>query len=180
MNMDNIEIRLADIHDMSFDVLKRFNRYQVTNRVIYVKNGSYLYRDEHFVETWDEKKKKEVIESLKKCICNGGIVAGAFNNRDLIGFANIENKFFGENKEYLELPYMHVSYEYRGLGIGRMLFQLCCRESKAMGAKKLYIASHPSVETQNFYKSMGCVPAKEINREVFEREPLDIQLEFIL
>lgn len=49
-----------------------------------------------------------------------------------------------------------------------------------VGAKKLYIAAHPAEETQKFYKSVGCLPAIEVNREIYDKEPLDIQLEFEL
>jgi ribosomal protein S18 acetylase RimI-like enzyme len=125
---EEIEIRLLDLSDLHPDALNKFNRYQITNRVRYEENGQYLYKDEHFIESWDEQKKVQVIQSLSECISMGGIAAGAYINGEFIGFANVENMFFGENKEYLELPYIHVSYEYRGYGIGKRLFELCCRE----------------------------------------------------
>ncbi len=34
--------------------------------------------------------------------------------------------------------------------------------------------------TQNSYKSVGCGLVVEVNKEIYEREPLDIQLEFVL
>ena len=180
MDSKGIEIRVVAIADLHLDVLRKFNRYQVTNSVRYKENDKYIYKDEHFIESWDEEKKQQVLQSLKQCVCNGGIVAGAFKNGELIGFANVENGFFGKNKDYLELSYIHVSNELRNLGIGKKLFHLCSEEAKVIGAKKLYIASHPAVETQHFYRSLGCVLAVEINENIYEREPLDIQLEFIL
>lgn len=118
-----------------------------------------------------------VIESLKDCTLGGGIVVGSFINGSLVGFANIEGRLFGKNKEYVELSYIHVTNELRGRNIGRKIFKLCCEKARELGAKKLYIGAHPSEETQGFYTSIGCVYAKEINEKIYNREPLDIQLE---
>ena len=82
--------------------------------------------------------------------------------------------------DYVELPYIHVSRELRGSGIGKRLFEICCKEAKLLGAKKLYIAAHPSVETQRFYKHRGCTLASEINTVIFNKEPLDLQMEYPL
>lgn len=180
MDKTAAEIKLLELADLYPGSLQYFNRYQVTKRVRYKDGEQYFYKDDDFIEHWDEQKKRQVIESLKGCIISGGIVAGAFMDGKLIGFANVENKFFGKSAEYLELPYIHVSCEYRGLGIGKKLFRLCCKKARVLGAKKLYISSHPAEETQSFYDSLGCVPAVEINKEIFDKEPLDIQLEFLL
>lgn len=173
----DIEIRIATLADLHPSALQKFNRYQETKRVRYVEKGRYLYKDDHFVEAWDEHKKLQVIEALRHCIQSGGTVAGAFVNNALVGFASVQNGFFGKNNEYLELEYIHVSNEYRHCGIGKKLFELCSRSARDMGARKLYISAHPAVETQGFYDAMGCVPAIEINKEIYAREPLDIQLE---
>lgn len=180
MDKNHIKIRLVQIEDLNTEVLEKFNRYQVTNRVRYKENDEYFYKDDHFIDFWNEEKKAQVIESLQNCVSKGGIVTGAFIDDKLIGFANVESEFFGRNSEYLELPYIHVSNEYRNCGIGKKLFNLCCKEAKAKGAKKLYIAAHPAEETQDFYRAMGCVLALEINEKIYKLEPLDIQLEFVL
>ena len=180
MDKEDIDIRLVEITDLHEAALKGFNRYQVTNRVRYKENNLYLYKDDYFIDHWDEHKKQQVIQSLQKCIYAGGIVAGAFMNDEIIGFASVEGEFFGRKREYLELSYIHISNEYRKRGIGKLLFTLCCEKAKAKGAGMLYISAHPAVETQQFYMTMGCVLAVEVNREIYEREPLDIQLEFTL
>jgi GNAT superfamily N-acetyltransferase len=178
--MLDITVRLLDASDLHRDALKYFNRHQVTKRVRYKENDTYLYKEDHFVDDWDEQKKQKVIGDLLQCIAGNGIVAGAYHKDRLIGFANVESKFFGSSNEYLELPYIHLSKEYRGLGIGRQLLALCCEKAKEKGAAKLYIAAHPSEESQQFYLRMGCVPAAEVNEEILAREPLDIQLEIEL
>lgn len=46
-----------------------------------------------------------------------------------------------------------------------------------LGAQALYISAHSSVESQAFYKAMGCVEAKEYQAFHVEKEPCDCQLE---
>ena len=52
--------------------------------------------------------------------------------------------------------------------------------AKEHAAEKLYISDHSAVESQAFYRSMGCVEAKEHNRAHVEKEPWDCQLECVL
>lgn len=169
-----------DSNDLQPDSLKQFNRYQETKRVWYRENDQYNIKPDYFVEQWDDAKKNQVISELQNCLKSGGIVTGAIVDGQLIGFANIERELFGVNHDYRELSYIHVSNDFRNLGIGKKLFQLCCISAKEIGTRKLYIAAHPSEETQYFYRSVGCVYAVEINQRILAKEPLDIQLEFIL
>lgn len=178
-NID-IDLRILKEADLHSSILEKFNRYQITKRVKYKVDDKFLFKDDHFIDHWDEEKKKEVIKSLKDCISMGGFVIGAFKNNQLIGFTNVENKILGEKYKYVELPYIHVSSEYRNHGIGKMLFNLCCEKARELGAQKLYIGAHPSEESQGFYESVGCVYAEEIIKEISDREPLDIQLEYLL
>ena len=168
------ELSLADLKPA---LLKNFNRHQETTRAWQKSDDGYIINEISFIDDWSDRKKEQVIRSLKRCLKSGGIVVGAFLNDTLIGFANVENDFFGSNQQYLEMNYIHVTKQYRGQGIGQELFQLCCHKAKLNGAKKLYIGAHPSVKTQKFYKRQGCVYAEEINPKILKREPLDIQLE---
>ncbi|ANX14315.1 hypothetical protein ABE41_020055 [Fictibacillus arsenicus] len=170
-------LSLNDLHDT---FLSEFNRYQVTNQVLYMENHQYKLKYDHFIDDWDDNKKAQVIHDLRICIDQGGRAIGAFDVSGLAGFANIDGCLFGTKTEYAELPYIHISSERRGCGIGKILFEKCCEEAKKLGARKLYIAAHPSVESQGFYKAMGCDGAVEINEKILSREPLDIQLEKIL
>lgn len=49
-----------------------------------------------------------------------------------------------------------------------------------IGAEKIYISSHSSKESQAAYRSLGCVDAVKINKEIAENEPFDIQMEYCL
>jgi GNAT superfamily N-acetyltransferase len=161
-------------------LLKNFTRYQETNRVIAVVDKMRIEREDHFIDDWGEKKLIETAYYLHDCAKRRGIVIGAFQENDCIGFAAIEPDRFGAQNQYLEMTFCHVSREYRGHGVGRKLFTLAADTAKTRGVGKLYISTHPSVESQAFYRAMGCVPAQEINQEILAREPLDIQLEITL
>lgn len=177
---NKIMIRSLGLEDLKDTSLNHFSRYQVTDQVLFKENNHYKLKSDHFIDDWDDNKKVRVIDDLRTCIMEGGTVIGAFKCEELAGFANIESCFFGSKMEYLELPYIHISSERRGYGIGKNLFEKCCEEAKRLGAAKLYIAAHPSVESQGFYKAMGCREAVEINEKIWSREPLDIQLEKVL
>jgi N-acetylglutamate synthase-like GNAT family acetyltransferase len=68
----------------------------------------------------------------------------------------------------------------RDKGIGKVLFQMASNWAREKGAKKLYISANSSVETQGFYRSLGCVEAMEYNQAHVDREPYDCQLEYVL
>ncbi|MGM9548359.1 MAG: GNAT family N-acetyltransferase [Faecousia sp.] len=67
--------------------------------------------------------------------------------------------------------------ELRGRGIGRRLMDAAKAWAKAQGAEKLYISAHSAVESQAFYKAMGCREAEEYSSAAVELEPFDCQLE---
>jgi predicted N-acetyltransferase YhbS len=171
------KLSIEVIHD---NFLSTFDRYQETHQVLVKYQDELIMKKDSFVDDWDYEKKSAVVHSLRHCLQAGGIVIGVYREHELIAFANVENVKFGTYSDYLELPYIHVSQESRGRGIGKRLFEICCEEAKLLGAKKLYIAAHPSVEKQHFYKRMGCTLASEINLPIFNKEPLDLQMEYPL
>lgn len=48
---------------------------------------------------------------------------------------------------------------------------------RTWGEEIIYISAHSSVESQAFYKAMGCVEAEEYSIKHVEKEPCDCQLE---
>ena len=120
------------------------------------------------------------ITCLQNTIRTNGFVYAAFCGGILKGFVSVESGLFGGANNYLDLSSIHVSEDMRGRGIGRTLFDAAAEWAKRQGAGKLYISSHSAVETQAFYHAMGCVEAREYNREHVEKEPFDCQLEYIL
>ena len=64
--------------------------------------------------------------------------------------------------------------------IGRALFLRAAAWARSHGAEKLYISAHSAVETQAFYRAMGCAEAAWQSAKHAEKEPCDCQLEYAL
>ena len=167
----SIEFKVVDQKTIDNDTLNHFDREQHTDRVLFFKEGSLFEKEDHFSDIWDQEKKENVCEYLYNV---NGVVVFAYDEDKVIGFANIEQPIFDG---YINLPFCHISKEYRGLGLGKKLLDVISKEALKLEVQKLYISTHPSVESQGFYKSYGCVLAEQINDELLAIEPLDIQLE---
>ena len=95
--------------------------------------------------------------------------------------AGLDCRFTDGGKcRYADLSCIHVSADCRGEGLGRLLFLKAAESAVELGAEKLYISAHSSVESQAFYRSMGCAEAEEYNARHVELEPCDCQLEYLL
>ncbi|MDP4549662.1 GNAT family N-acetyltransferase [Alkalihalobacillus macyae] len=165
----------TDIEDSMLDT---FNRSQVTQNVLVHESGHLLKKEDSFHDEWTFQQKREIVEHFRHVLNLGGAVIVATMELTIVGFAVIESEEFGQTFRYRELSYIHVTSEHRGKGIGSQLFDKTRNVARELGADKLYIGSHPAVETQRFYSEMGCVLAKEINESIYLRETRDIQLEF--
>lgn len=176
-----IELRRLTTGDLDEHALKDFDRHQVTKRVRYIGPDGFAVKDDGFVDDWSDEKKARVVGELVDCIDSGGAVFGAFEGSSLVGFANVLAERFGSDAQYLEMPYMHVSKHLRGRGVGRELFLLAAKDAAERGATKLYIGTHPAVETQAFYDAVGCMPAAEAKPLASGEEPIDdVYLEYDL
>ena len=119
-------------------------------------------------------------ESLKNTVKAGGLVYGAFVDGRLKGFVSVDGAPFGKERQYADLMYLYVSRDMRGRGIGRRLFETAKEYARKIGTEKFYISAHSAVETQAFYKAVGCVEASEYQKKHVEKEPFDCQLECAL
>jgi len=172
-----IEYRDVSLEELDMDLFSDFVRHQVVTKVKRKDKGEWIIKDEPFIDDWTENDFKILISCLKNTINTGGMLYAAFYNGKVKGFVSVESELFGGENKYLDLTSLHVSEDLRGMGIGRRLFQEAKRWAKLHGADKLYISSHSAVESQAFYKSMGCAEAKEYCRKHVEAEPFDCQLE---
>ncbi|MDO7977813.1 GNAT family N-acetyltransferase [Oceanotoga teriensis] len=175
-----MDYRKLQIDEINRKLFNKFKRYQKVTKCWRKINDEWIIKDISFIDQWSEDNYNELIKCLKKTLDTGGIVYGAFLENSLKGFVSVENGFIGKNKEYSDLSSIHVSEDMRGHGIGKKLFQIAVEWAKSQGAKKLYISAHSAVESQAFYKSLGCQEALEYNKEHVEKEPYDCQLEYLL
>ena len=175
-----MEYKYLHIEDITPDLLDDFDRYEEINRAWRVENGSPCLKEIHYTENWDKAELREVSDGLRETVLNKGAVFAAFDKDILVGFASLEHNFFGSKNQYIQLSMIHITRNYRCLGIGKVLFELCANKAKEFGAEKLYISASSCENGQSFYKKMGCVAADEINQELFVLEPYDCHMEFVL
>ena len=166
--------------DVDISMFACFDRTQNITKCRRKTAGQWVIKDIVFVDNWSDKEYKERVNYLRNLIESKGYVVGAFFEGKLKGFASVEPALFGTDAKYMNLSNLHISQDMRRQGMGRELFALTKKWAKEHGAEKLYISSHSAVETQAFYKAMGCAEAVEYNKELAEKEPCDCQLECVL
>mgnify|MGYP000064841701 CR=1 FL=1 len=176
-----VQIREIGPEQLRADLLKDFDRTQHVEKVWRNVDGERRIVPCTFTEYWDDELKREIVfGDFAEAMEFGGRVFMAYEGKKLLGFAVLGGQVLGDGDEYLQLIQLQVSHLERGNGVGRMLFACCAQMAKVMGAKKLYISAHSSVESQAFYQKMGCVDAQWIFAQQVELEPFDVQMEFIV
>lgn len=178
--LKTINYKELTTNDIDLSLFSSFDRHQEVEKCWRKENDEWILKDISFTEKWGLVEYQNLVYYLKNTIKTGGYVFGAFEEKRLVGFASIENEFFGSEKEYLQLSSIHITNGNRGNGIGKQLFHLVCDSARKTGAKKLYISAHSSKESKAFYDALGCVEATEYNAELVEMEPCDCQLEYLL
>lgn len=163
--------------DIKKSLFKGFRRHQVVQDCMRKVDGNWVVQPDPFIDDWGEEEYGFLCVCLQNTAATGGFVYAGFKDDILKGFVSVESEIFGKESRYMDLTSIHVSEEMRGCGMGKVLFEAARQWAKEQGAEKLYISSHSAVETQAFYKAMGCVEAKEYQKKHVEAEPFDCQLE---
>lgn len=172
-----ITYRRITENEIGRELFRYFIRHQAVTDCWRRDNEKWTIRYDPFIDDWTEEDYRELITDLRETVRSGGLMYSAFCDGQLKGFVSVTSELFGTSKQYLDLTNIHVSENKRNCGIGKKLFTAAKIWAKEHGAKKLYISAHSAVESQEFYKSMGCVEAKEYSQEHVEKEPYDCQLE---
>lgn len=172
-----VRYRNISIDEINRELFKDFNRHQIVQKCWRKEDGKWVIKYDPFIDDWSEDNYKTLISCLKNTVETGGFVYGAFHNGSLKGFVSVESDIFGGEQGYIDLSSIHISEDMRGMGVGTALFLAAKDFAKKKGANKLYISAHSAVESQAFYKKMGCVEAEVCDKEHAEKEPFDCQLE---
>ena len=172
-----IEYRRLCEEEMNRELFRNFIRHQNVTDCWRKENGKWVIKSDPFIDDWTEDEYQFLVTCLKNTIVTDGFVYGAFSDGDLKGFVSVEAGLFGGKQNYLDLSSIHVSEDMRDQGIGKSLFLAAKVWAGEKGARKLYISAHSAVESQAFYKAMGCVEAQVYNQKHVAEEPYDCQLE---
>ena len=183
LSMEEITCRAMQVEDLHVRMMDDFNRHQVITHILR-KNRRVKKLRKPRVEDWPAEGKTIFVKNwfipkvyMRQYYPGEPFVFAAFRGDQVAGFA-VWDHYWGKEKEegYAVLLRLLVSLECRRVGLGRQLFKLCAEAARAEGAKQLFISTEPALETQAFYKSMGCVAAK---KRLFGPKH-DIPLEFTL
>ncbi|RPJ24180.1 MAG: GNAT family N-acetyltransferase [Chloroflexi bacterium] len=159
----------------------QIDRREVIENTYSLREGKLVLAPEHYdMQGWPPGEAEHYTPILLDCYDRGGFFWGAFENDTLVGVSVLESKFIGAGQDALQLKFLHVHRDLRGIGLGTKLFNLAAEKAKALGARKLYISATPSEHTVNYYLKLGCVLATEIDPELFALEPEDIHLEYVI
>jgi len=177
----NINFKEIKADELYSNMLQDFNRYQYVENDWYPdKHGGYHLVHQPHVENWDDSEKIKIVEKWRIALNNGGKSFCAYDGEKIVGFIFVDGVRLGNEKQYLELLYFHVSYEYRGKKVGKKLFNLCAEAALKLQCKKLYIVASSSEESQKAYHKLGCVYAEEPIPHLYEQRPDDVHMEFLL
>lgn len=157
-----------------------FVRHQVVDLCLRRGEMGWVVQPDPFVDDWSEEELQVLTAALRKTLEDGGVVYAAFAAGELKGFASVKAGLFGGENRYLDLAELHVSEELRHRGIGTVLFRLAASWARRQGAEKLYLSAHSAVESQRFYRHLGCVDAAAPSAAHLQAEPFDCQLEYSL
>lgn len=172
-----IQYRNLSLDEICTELFDGFIRRQKVTKCWRKEHGEWKIKDDPFIDDWSESDCQILVDCLRNTIVTGGFVYAAFYKGILKGFTSVESVLFGGEQKYMELSSIHVSEDMRNKGIGAELFLAAKAWAKENGAKKLYISAHSAVESQAFYKKMGCVEAEVYNQKHVDKEPYDCQLE---
>ena len=172
-----IQYREVQADEINRGLFKDFIRRQVVTKCWRKENGIWVIREDPFTDDWSESDYRILISCLRNTVQTGGFVYAAFYMDMLKGFVSAEAELFGEERKYVDLSSIHVSEDMRNHGIGTRLFLAAKEWAGKRGADKLYISAHSAVESQAFYKKMGCTEAQICLPQHTKAEPYDCQLE---
>jgi predicted N-acetyltransferase YhbS len=161
--------------------VRNISRNEVVEQVYYFVDGKLILRDEFYdVKGWNVSELDRCIVHLYDIYDRNGTLFGAFVKDRLVGVSVLDSEFIGKGKDQLQLYFHQVDSSCRHRGVGGRLFRNVVVKAKELGAKSLYVSATPSKNTIDFYLHMGCRLASEVNPKLYDLEPKDIHLEFLL
>ncbi len=165
-----IRIELLSEKNFSESSLDSYARRQEVHRVYRKKDEEYVLVEMPYIEDWTLERRRQIANNISS---DEYISYVALEEEKVIGFIGLKRQLLNE---YMILDMMHVSAEYRGMGIGRKLFELGKEKATNRGAKALYISACSSEETIAFYKAMGAKITNHPIKEIADEEPYDLQM----
>jgi GNAT superfamily N-acetyltransferase len=134
----HMEIIVERLTEENFNThsLDNFIRHQVVTECWRKVDGNWILLPISFVEEWSLDKCREEASAMENNLYGDMIDYGAFEKTDLIGYITVGTEKLGTDRQYLQLVSFQVSEPFRGMGVGRMLFEKAVTIARGYGAKK--------------------------------------------
>lgn len=150
--------------------LDYFKREQKITRIYVRQDDKYVLKEQPGVMDWSLDKKREVARDLTD---SAYISYLAMEGGRIVGFMSLVKELVSGR---MILDLIQVDKDWRGQGIGRILWEKALEEARLNGARELYISACPSEETIHFYRSMGARVTDNPIVSIANEEPEDLQL----
>lgn len=171
-------ILIREIENNEIEKIKEIQREEEILGYYKLKDGALTVIENYeHVYSFDPDELADIMSRQRKIKSEGGAVIGVFDDEKMVGVASVENKRRGMKMNYCKMDVLYVSNNYRQLGLGGRLVDESKMAAKNFGASKLYISATPTTNTVDFYLRLGAVLTKELDLELYQREPDDIHLE---
>ena len=178
MEKENITYRALE-RDEIINKFDEIDSYETIEDIYYFRDGKLVlekeYREVKHFDSWPER-----FEDLTEDYDNGYTLLGAFDGENLVGLVGMRRDLIGENNDTINLSTCFISKNYRKQGIATKLIDMLKERARQLNGKKMYVSAAPSKNTVHFYMGIGFQVTTEPIKEIFDENPKDIQMEFIL
>ncbi|WP_343807903.1 GNAT family N-acetyltransferase [Paenochrobactrum glaciei] len=173
--MGDITIRRLERHEV--ENVWQIERREIVEDVYYFADGKLQSRPEFYdTRDWPEGEPELYTPILLDCFDHGGVFLGAFHQDKLIAVGVMDARPVQDYPDLRQLPFLHVSHDWRGQKLASKLYALCLNIAKEQGAAGFYISATSTRRTVDFYMRQGGVPTAKPDRTLYELEPDDIHL----
>ncbi|NAR19602.1 GNAT family N-acetyltransferase [Acinetobacter haemolyticus] len=178
-----LNIVLRELHTSEIDLIwQQISRRELITQM-YVQQRQDLGLIDCFydVENWDAYHLENDPPLLKQICQQDGLCIGAFNSdHQLVGVQVVSNRMIVDYPDAKLLQYFYVDADHQGQGIGAQLMYSAIVSAKRLGAKQLYISATPSKRTVDFYLRHGAKLLTQPDHHLWELEPEDIHLIYLI
>ena len=156
----------------------RIDRREYIANIYRLQDGKLVLEPHNFdVPGWAPGQEQSQTPRLQAVVDRGGEAWAVFDGEAVVAAAVIDVRAVGIQKDLIQLGWLHVSRDHRGMGLGAMLFDKGRDLARSQGAAGLYISATRSENTVNFYRGRGATLVSAPDPELFALEPVDIHFE---
>ncbi len=169
--MEEERITIREMKSVEIHRISEIDRTEHITQYYTLRNGILEVNDvDWHVGPWDSAEKISEWIPIAEDYEN---MWGAFDDEKLVGFAVYRSHL---TEEMAQFAILHISHDFRGMGIGKQLSEKMLERARADGKKQIYVTSTPTKATVDFYRKLGFRLVEQVNRELYKLEPDDIHM----